>query len=199
MDGRSGTSRCITEFFSVYKAPSTFSDTVTDSREAKSTEDRHSEESDISESSYDNEDITVNDDQYDASHSGASSSTSTSQSRSSSLAPPATKRPKHSFQSKWLSTYKWLVYKDQTLFCSICLDAGMQNTYTTGTSNMRVSDIGKHGRSREHQRAIPIAEQKQAGSTTLELFERQFLEQEKAILASLTDVYWLAKEELTML
>ena len=44
--------------FSVYKAPSTSSDTVTDSREAKSTEDCHGEESDISESSDDNEDNT---------------------------------------------------------------------------------------------------------------------------------------------
>ena len=113
--------------------------------------------------------------------------------------PPATKKPKRSFQSKWLSTYKWLVYKYQALFCSICLDAGMQNTYTTGTTNMRVSDIRKHGRSREHQRAIPVAEQKRAGSTTLELLERQFLKQEKAILAALTNVYWLAKEELPML
>ena len=74
--------------------------------------------------------------------------------------PPATKKPKRSFQRKWLRTYKWLVHKDQALFCSICLDAGMQNTYTTGTSNVRVSDISKHSRSRDHQRAIPIAEQK---------------------------------------
>ena len=100
MAGKPGTSRSITEFFSVQKAPSTSSDTVTDSREAKSTEDRHGEESDISsESSDDDEDITVNDDQYDAFHSGASSSTSTSHSRSSGLVPPATKKPKHSFQS----------------------------------------------------------------------------------------------------
>ena len=56
----------------------------------------------------------------------------------------------------------------------------------------------KHGRSREHQRAIPIAEQKQDESTTLELFERHFLEQEKAILAALTNVYWLAKEVLPL-
>ena len=65
--------------FSVYKAPSTSSDTVTDSREAKSTEDCHGEESNISESSDDNEDNTINNNQYDASHSGAGSPTSTSQ------------------------------------------------------------------------------------------------------------------------
>ena len=94
MAGKPGTSRSITEFFSVQKVPGTSSDTVTDSWEAISTEDRHSEESDISgESSDDDEDITVNDDQYDASHSGASSSTSTSHSRSSGLVPPAIEGP----------------------------------------------------------------------------------------------------------
>ena len=46
--------------------------------------------------------------------------------------------------------------------------------------------IGKHGRSREHQCAIPIAEQNQVGSTTLELFKIQYLKQEKAILAAIT-------------
>ena len=113
MASRPGASRCITDFFSAEKTPSTSSHTVTDAR------DYRDEESDISESSDDDEDNTVNGDQYDASH---SSSTSTSQ-RSNS-APPATKRPKRSFQSKWLSKYQWLVFKDHTLFC---LDAGMQN------------------------------------------------------------------------
>ena len=89
------------------------------------------------------------------------------------------------------------MYKDQALFCLICLDTGMQNAYTTGTSNMRVSDIQKHGQVENTDVQFP--QLSRAGYTTLKLLERQFLKQEKAILAALTNVYWLAKEELPML
>ena len=113
--------------------------------------------------------------------------------------PPCKKSVRRSLCKSWLDKFVWLRYNDGAMYCTFCKKANKSNTFTSGCKNYRVTDVQKHSRSKDHCLASEAHAMEHSGSTVTEAFTRMVDECEEAIIATMTNVYWLAVEDIASL
>ena len=113
--------------------------------------------------------------------------------------PPCKKPVRRSLCKSWLDKFVWLRYNDGAMYCTFCKKANKSNTFTSGCKNYRVTDVQKHSRSKDHCLASEAHAMEHSGSTVTEAFTRMVDECEEAIIATMTNVYWLAVEDIASL
>jgi hypothetical protein len=85
------------------------------------------------------------------------------------------------------------------MYCKYCEEANKKNTYTVGCKNFRISDIQKHSRSRDHAAAAEACLLKVTGATVTNALSKVMSLNEKAVMAAMRNLYWLAKEDVASL
>lgn len=95
----------------------------------------------------------------------------------------------------WENSHKWLLYKpDKNLmFCSLCLNHGKVNSFTTGTNNFKTTTIERHVQSRLHQNAVQEKKGKQDMKKTLTAAQSS---KEQSVIKALQTVYYMAKTDI---
>ena len=120
--------------------------------------------------------------------------------------PKKVKREKktHRYQKGWEKTYSWLEYDSEKnlMFCSICREAGKTNSFTSGTSNFRVSTLSRHigtrtkkvnGKSQKIELACDHKEAVKENAMAKQfdqMRDRALDDQERAVVVTLKVVYW---------
>lgn len=112
--------------------------------------------------------------------------------------PPSKKVYKRVFNRLWLEKFVWLTYneEDDRMYSEYCAQSRKANNYTSGSQNFRISDIKKHGKSRDHSAATEAYLLKTSGATVKAAVQRLTTVNEEAVMAAMRNVYWLAKEDV---
>ena len=93
----------------------------------------------------------------------------------------------------------WLQYDDSAMYCTFCEKANKSNTFTSGCKNYHVTDVQKHSHSKDHCLASEAYAMEHSGSVVMEAFTRIVDDHEEAIIAAMTNIYWLAVEDIASL
>ena len=99
------------------------------------------------------------------------------------------------FQVHWRKLYPWLRYSGGKMYCQVCLDGKLSNSFTVGTDNLRTSTLTRHVSSESHKRGInaPLMQ------NHMEMATKKALDSsEKAVQIAMQCVYWLVKEKLPL-
>ena len=102
------------------------------------------------------------------------------------------------FQSRWASLYNtWLTYdrEKNKMFCTKCISIGANNTMTVGCDNFKTSTLTRHAASSDHLKAIMAKTERKNLSASV---NRVCTKEERAIVAALKTIYFLAQEGIAL-
>ena len=67
----------------------------------------------------------------------------------------SSQKKKAKFQFSWLQLHPWLQYRDNALFCAVCMKAGCRNQFTQeGCTNFRTSALTQHLDGKDNTRPL---------------------------------------------
>ena len=112
----------------------------------------------------------------------------------------ATEKPKPVkpiFQQKWLNEYHWLEFDDEKklMFCKLCRELKFENALAVGTNNFKTTTLTRHTDHKEHKQALIAPKCRQSFEAAVAAVDTKELE---GILACMTCVFWLSKEEIPL-
>lgn len=95
------------------------------------------------------------------------------------------------FQNRWLNLYPWLSFNGTLMFCEWCKQKKIDNTFTTGTDNIRTSTLTRHLETAGHQATLAHKEDK---VNMKKAIDNVFDKEEEASMVAMKIVFIMAKE-----
>ena len=98
------------------------------------------------------------------------------------------------FLSSWKSEFPWLIMDSErnAMYCSYCIDA-KKNFFTTGCNKFKKDSLKKHATTADHRFALEARSARRDMQHAIAHVNRS---QEKAVVAALKTVYFMAKKNL---
>lgn len=110
---------------------------------------------------------------------------------------PTAKRPrieKRQFLSAWKTEFPWVAHSPtEGMRCQYCIDAVKKNAFTKHCDKYNEDTLAKHALTVDHRAAIEAKSCRRDMQLTLAYSYR---DQEKAVIAALKTVYFMAKKNL---
>lgn len=104
-------------------------------------------------------------------------------------------KEERNFQERWLRIWSWLEFRDNKMFCSMCIKYKKANAFTSGCQTLKTSSMYRHEASDDHKNCSQEQSLKQNMAHAI---KKSYEAQDNAIIKALKVVYWLASENIPL-